>query len=81
MFEIFKKNQYNKKLLETYAERLEDVEITLRALDSRLLDVEHDNKILRDKVLRKLQNKSDENLLAETKSINTSYTIGKPIRR
>ena len=82
MFELFKQNLASKKVISTLEERIQNLEADIRELDARLLDVEHDSKLLRDKVLRKLQNKSDaENLSAETKNLNSSYSIGKPVKR
>jgi len=59
--------------------RLDNVEGLMRDLDARLLNVEHDAKALRDKVLRKLQTPR------EPEELNTSANVelrrGQPLRR
>lgn len=72
-----KKDENNDK--STFEARLEAVEKKNRDFERRLLDLEMDFNVLRDKVLRKIQEKRKEpEIASESESLNT-LKPGQPV--
>lgn len=63
------------EILKTYEKRLIDVENAINRLNSEVLSVTTDQKIIRDKVLRKIQFKKEVSNEEETQNLNSEAVI------